>query len=116
MADRTTFAFGGLWEASVTEKGEAVESCTIVTTAANPVLEYIHARMPLIIPREGYRDWLSGTTEEAVRWIRPYPAELLEAYPVSTYVNNPSHNDPRCIAPLESTQPTTGETPAQQES
>ncbi len=116
MADRSTFAFGGLWETSATEQGDAIESCAIVTTAANTVLETIHSRMPLIIPAEGYRDWLSGTTVEAARWIQPCPAELLEAYPVTTYVNNPTHNDPRCIEPLESKHSAVSETPTQQES
>ncbi len=115
MADRGLFAFGGLWETSATKQGDAVESCTIVTTAANTELEHIHSRMPLIVPWEGYRDWLSGATDEAARWIRPCPAELLEAYPVSTYVNNPAHNDPRCIEPLESTHSAAGKTPTQQE-
>jgi putative SOS response-associated peptidase YedK len=116
MADGETFAFGGLWEASATEQGDAIESCAIVTTAANSALEYIHSRMPLIIPKEGYRDWLGGTIDEAARWIRPCPAELLEAYPVSTYVNNPAHNDPRCIEALEPTHSAAAEMPIQQES
>jgi putative SOS response-associated peptidase YedK len=116
MADREMFAFGGLWEASVTEQGDAIESCAIVTTAANTVLEHIHSRMPLIIPREGYRDWLSGTTDEAAHWIRPCPAALLETYPVSTYVNNPANDNPRCIEPLTSKRAAAGGTPTQHES
>ncbi len=116
MVDRGLFAFGGLWEASPTEQGEEIESCTIVTTAANPALAHIHSRMPLIIPRNGYRDWLSGTTDEARRWIHPCPAELLDAYPVSTYVNNPAHDDPRCIEPLASGHPAAARIPAAKKS
>ncbi len=115
MADRGLFAFGGLWETSATEQGDAVESCTIVTTAANIELEHIHSRMPLIVPREGYRDWLSGTSDEAARWIRPSPAALLETYPVSTYVNNPANDDARCTAPLASTHAADRTTPTRHE-
>ncbi len=116
MKGQGTFAFGGLWETSTTAQGEALESCAIVTTAANTELKFIHLRMPLIIPTEGYRDWLSGTTDEAARWIQPCPLALLEAYPVSTYVNNPGHDDPRCIARLESAHSAPGETSTDKES
>jgi putative SOS response-associated peptidase YedK len=97
LRDENLFGFGGLWEHSFTEQRETVESCTIVTTTPSESIRHIHSRMPLIIPREGYDDWLTGTTAEAARWIQPYPADLLEAYPVSTYVNNPMNKGRRCL-------------------
>ena len=99
--DQQLFAFGGLWEQSKTEQGEIIESCTIVTTPTNRTLQAIHPRMPLMLLKEGYVDWLTGTTQDAERWLKPFPAELMEAYPVSTYVNNPTHNDSRCIEPID---------------
>lgn len=94
------FAFGGLWDRSQAKEEEAIESCTIVTTEPNAELRAIHDRMPVIVPAAGYEDWLTGSTEDAARWIRPLAAEHMEWHPVSTYVNNPQHDDARCIEPL----------------
>lgn len=97
LPGRALFAFGGLWERCRTEDGETIESCTIVTTPPNEALEAIHSRMPLIIPRADYGRWLEGDDPQAC--IRPFDADELELYPVSTYVNNPRHDDPHCLEP-----------------
>ena len=31
--------------------------------------------------------------------LKPYPADEMSAQPVSLYVNNPAHDDERCLAP-----------------
>ncbi len=54
----------------------------------------IHNRMPLIIPRTAYGRWLEGNDAEAL--ITPHDDPDLEAYAVSTFVNNPRHDDARC--------------------
>lgn len=92
------FAFGGLWDRCRTGAGETMESCTIITTPPVPVLEAVHNRMPLIIPRGAYRRWLEGDAPEAC--IRPFDDVPLEIHPVSPYVNDPRHDDPRCLERL----------------
>ena len=57
----------------------------------------LHNRMPVIVPPDQYDQWL-GEGEAAVPG--PYPTEAMEAYPVSTWVNAPAHDDPRCIEPV----------------
>ena len=57
-------------------------------------------RMPLILPKDAYSDWLSGSADQAENWLTPYPSDIMDAYRISTYVNYPEHNDPRCIAEL----------------
>src|SRR5690606_33355300 len=60
--DEQPFAFAGLWERW--EKGaEPVESCTIITTDANPFLHDIHDRMPVILPPEQFSVWLDPEFE-----------------------------------------------------
>jgi len=51
-------------------------------------MEPIHNRMPVILDREDKACWLDRSTdlETALRCLRPYPAEQMEAYPVSTLV------------------------------
>ena len=79
--------FAGLWDIWSNPDGERIESCTIITTAANEVIEPLHDRMPLIIPPDDYTVWLKGMLSSA----------QLEVYPVSARMNKPENDDPRCI-------------------
>ena len=40
--------------------GDALETCTILTTEANATLAPIHPRMPVMLPPEDYDSWLGG--------------------------------------------------------
>ena len=104
LTDKSLFAFGGLWDRWRDKDGNEVESCTIITTDPTEELQHIHSRMPLIIDRSNYEGWLKDTAQNASRLIRPYTEKPLAIYPVSTFVNNPMNNDPRCLAPLEARQ------------
>jgi putative SOS response-associated peptidase YedK len=100
MQDGRPFAFAGLWESW--EKGDGIlRTCTILTTRANPVLEDIHERMPVILPPDAYNAWLDpdADREELGELTIPYPGDDLETYPVSRFVNSPRNNDERCIEP-----------------
>lgn len=55
--DRKLFAFAGLWE-QWQHEAEALYSCTIITTAANELMQPIHERMPVMISPDHYHDWL----------------------------------------------------------
>ena len=93
------FAFAGLWERW--EKGEEpVESCTLLTCAANGVVGAVHDRMLVILKPEDYARWLDTEqprTEALVRLLAPLPDDWLAAHPVGKLVNNPRNEDPRCI-------------------
>ncbi|MDH3595076.1 MAG: SOS response-associated peptidase [Rhodospirillales bacterium] len=108
LADGGPFGFAGLWE-SWTDKGsgETVETCTIVTTEANELLTPIHHRMPVILAPEDVAAWLdaAASPEAAQALLRPCPAAVLVAYPVSTRVNKVANDDPGVIAPLEEQEP-----------
>lgn len=94
------FAFAGLWERWDSPAGGPVETCTILTTGANDLLQPIHTRMPVIVPPEMYETWLDPDRKDPGTFegiLRPWPAETLVAYPVSPRVNIPSHDDPECL-------------------
>lgn len=102
MDDDSPFAFAGLWESWEGADHSFVESCTIITTEPNELVEPIHNRMPVILDPEQYETWLnssSGKTAELTGLLGPYQGGLLRAEPVTTWVNNPKHDDPRCIEP-----------------
>jgi putative SOS response-associated peptidase YedK len=83
------FAFAGLWNVTKAPDPETGEeqwmvSYTIVTQPAAPHIASIHDRMPLILPRDLYDEWLDPTRvgdqellDEAVAVSRPL-AERLE--------------------------------------
>ena len=56
-------------------QGEAVESCCIITCEPNELAAKFHNRMPVIIAPEDYETWLTGTPQQALALLRPYPAE-----------------------------------------
>ncbi len=103
MKSGEPFAFAGLWEAWNSPLGDLVLSCTIITTTPNELLAPIHDRMPAILPREAYDEWLDPNDRrpaDLAPLLRPYPAREMEAYAVSMQVNNPAYDGPECIVPV----------------
>jgi putative SOS response-associated peptidase YedK len=107
--DGEPLAFAGLWEVwkvpddssdDVKDVGGDdgwVRSCVIVTTAANELMAPIHDRMPVILPESAWEQWLDPDehdVDELTKLLVPAPDALLEAYPVSTAVNNARNNGP----------------------
>lgn len=96
------FGFAGLYEFWKSPEGEQVVTCAIITTTANKLMEPIHERMPVIIPKEDENRWLDPQTADPAaltKLLKPYPAEAMEAYPVSKRVNSPTNNSPECVKP-----------------
>ena len=103
LRDRRPFAFAGLWEYWSPKDGEPIESCTIITTEPNALMQSIHNRMPVILSPASYDQWLDPTVqhmEPLKALLRPYSSEEFMAYPVSTLVNNPRHDAPQCLEPV----------------
>ncbi len=97
------FAFAGLWDRWNAPDGSEILSTTIITTQPNDFIKPIHNRMPVILPPSAYERWLTPgevPPGELDDLFVPYPAEEMQAYPVSTYVNSPKNDSPQCIQPL----------------
>jgi putative SOS response-associated peptidase YedK len=87
------FALGGivlLWQ--------GVRSVAIVTTPANALMSGIHDRMPIIVPREDADAWLEPG--DAAALLRPYPADRMQAHPVSLRVNAVTNDDEALLRPI----------------
>ena len=101
LADRQPFGFAGLYETwTEPESGESLVTCTIITGPPNDLVKSIHDRMPIILPPEAYDLWLEPremNTGLLTELLKPYPAEQMAAYPVSTRVNTPANDDPSLI-------------------
>ena len=96
------FAFAGLWEQWKSPDEDIISSCTILTTEANDLLRPIHDRMPVILESKDYELWLDSEAQQPQlqQLLRPYQADLMTSYSVSTKVNNPKNNTPECINSL----------------
>lgn len=102
MKDDGLFAFAGLWERwRPDDDAEPVETFTIITTTPNGVMSPIHNRMPVILSPRDYERWLDPkqTGESVLELLRPFAADGMEAYRISTRVNKPAHDGPELIEP-----------------
>lgn len=100
MRDGSLFGLGGLYERWLSPEGEVLDTCTIVTTQANRLLRLVHDRMPLVVAPEDQARWLDPANAQVDDLVRPFPAERMRAYPVSTRVNAARNDGPDLVAPL----------------
>ncbi|HTX90749.1 MAG TPA: SOS response-associated peptidase [Anaerolineales bacterium] len=96
------FAFAGLWDRWQSPDGSEILSATIITTEPNELMSSIHNRMPVILSKDAYAQWLDPAPQPTSRFenlLGPYPAAEMEAFPVSTLVNSPANDRPETIQP-----------------
>jgi putative SOS response-associated peptidase YedK len=104
LRDGRPFAFAGLWEPRG-RPGDAggSGSCAILTTVPNTLVAGIHDRMPVILPLQDFERWLDPgllAPEALTPLLRPFPAEMMEAFPVADRVNDARYDGPDCAQPL----------------
>ena len=78
-------------------------TCTVITTEAEDEVGVIHDRMPMLVERERWADWLDPertSTDDLTDLLVPAAPGRLEAYPVSTAVNAVRNNGPELTEPL----------------
>ena len=106
LPEKEVFGFAGLWEAWLDKTtGEELETCTIITTAANDVLKPVHDRMPVILKADDYDEWLDEKLKDESRLEKlliPYPAKEMTSHVVSKSVNIPDADSEELIKPLNS--------------
>lgn len=108
-ADGDVLALAGVYELWRDESREAddpfawLTTYAVVTTQAEEGLDRIHDRMPLVLPRELWSDWLDPEVADpdAVRaLLQPRAAGRFVARPVSTLVNDVRNNGPELLDPV----------------
>ncbi len=104
MKDRKPFAFAGLWDEWHSPDGNMLRTCAIITTTPNELMSELHNRMPVILDKADFADWLNPMPcppDSLIHLIRPFPADRMSAHPVSTLVNTPGNDRPELIEPLQ---------------
>jgi putative SOS response-associated peptidase YedK len=100
LADDSTFAFAGIWDRWKDPWGEQLPTCSIVTTSANPLVSEVHDRMPVILEPSNYDLWLDPgfkKIEPLVDLLRPFPADFMRTWRVSSRINSVLNDDAGCI-------------------
>ncbi len=103
LTDTDLFAFAGLYDVWKDAEGNERKTYTIITTSPNSLVAPIHNRMPVILARKDEDVWLNGELsdpEPLLQLLKPYPADAMEAYAVSTAVNNPKNDDEELLQPI----------------
>lgn len=99
MKDDSLFAFAGIWDRWKQPRGLEIESCAILTTTPNELLNGVHDRMPAILRPEHYDAWLTAPFSEVHRHaelLRPFDAALMKRILVGSFVNDPWNDSPEC--------------------
>jgi len=93
--------FAGIWDHWQDGSGDSIQSCSIITCAANAQMQPVHERMPVILPVDHWDNWLTGQDMKALQaMLVPYRGDDLDIYPVSRSVNNPRKDGAELIKHL----------------
>ena len=103
LGNRGPMTFAGLWDRWRSPGGATLKSFTIVTTAANELLQPVHGRMPVVLPPDRWTAWLGETaTDHAAlkAMLKPYPGAGMTFWPVDRRIGNVRNDSPDLFAPL----------------
>jgi len=121
LKNQEPFAMAGLWDTwRNPTTAEVIQTYTVITTQANPLMERIHnkkKRMPVILPKNKECEWItpSLSKQAAEPLLVPYDEELMEAYTISRLITSRQRNPnvPEVSQPFSypELQTKTGQTP-----
>jgi putative SOS response-associated peptidase YedK len=116
VKDKSFFCMAGLWERWIkpparsefefndldeTPPSRVIETFSIITTTANPMVSAVHERMPVILDSSYWQWWIDDRRrgEDVKFLLRPFDAEDMDCYRVSPLVNNAMNDSPDCLTP-----------------
>jgi len=89
LVDQPLLAMAGLWESWKSPDGP-IETCTIITTEPNELAARVHDRMPVILGKQDWDQWLdpeNQDVEELQGLLIPYAVDKMQVLPVSSVIN-----------------------------
>lgn len=96
LKSKDVFSFAGIWEEWTDfNSGEIINTFSILTTDANPLLEKIHntkKRMPVILPKDKELSWINGdlSNEDFSILTKPFDDRLMDAFTISKLITSRS--------------------------
>jgi putative SOS response-associated peptidase YedK len=103
LVKRSVIGLAAVWDRSVGDDDDVIESCSVIRVPANGLLAEIansDGRMPAILRRRDYQTWLRGTPVQAKAALQPYNPALMQAYAVSPRINSRAPDDVGLIHPV----------------
>lgn len=98
LGNRQPMALAGLWDIWKPTAGDAVHSCTVITTDANALIRDIHDRMPVILGPEDWAAWLGeDPASDPASLLKSFPPERMMLWPVNKRVGNVKNDDASLI-------------------
>ena len=93
------FGIAGIWERWTAPDGARLESCALLTTAANERIAALHDRMPAILAPAQYAAWLDPAQDVAAlgALLAPLASDALALRPVGTRVHRLENDDPSLL-------------------
>ncbi|NOU47944.1 MAG: SOS response-associated peptidase [Bacteroidales bacterium] len=102
LKNEALFAMAGIWDTWQRPDGSWLQSFSIITTEANEVMAPIHNRMPVILPKESETRWIYTTDyRQLLNLLKPYPADEMVCYPVSSRLNSVMNDDESLTKQIE---------------
>ena len=106
-ADGAPMVFAGLWEVwkpeGAAEEDEPLRTCSIITTAANSLLERIHDRMPLVLNPQDFDRWLDRDVTDTAKLrdlLVPGDPRAFDLFEVSAEVGSVRNNHGDLVRPI----------------
>lgn len=98
LASDDIFAFAGVWD-TWDHGDDVINSFTVITTAANELVQDIHDRMPVILPKDLENEWIKKelSDKEITELLQPYDSNKMSSYKTHRAVNSPTTDSPECI-------------------
>jgi putative SOS response-associated peptidase YedK len=98
LKSQEVFAFAGLWDVW----HDQLVSCALLTGEPNILVAPVHNRMPVMLDPDDAMTWIQegdASLADFLPMLRPYPADLMEAFPVSPKMNSPTFDLAEAIQP-----------------
>ena len=95
------FAFAGVWREEGEEGSDQKMTFAVLTTVSSDLLLPFGAQMPLLLPLDEEKSWLSGEADLQRLARLSFPAEQIKLFPVSPQLNRKDINSPTLIEPVQ---------------
>ncbi|MEY4497654.1 MAG: hypothetical protein RLZZ364_959 [Actinomycetota bacterium] len=110
-SDGAPLSIAGICSTWRNERGELIQSASIITREAVAELATIHSRMPVFMARDRWDQWLNPRNRDIAQlqalMSHPEPAAGLVSRPVAPRVNLVANNGPELLAPFDLGEPQT---------
>jgi len=94
------FAVASLWSTWRDGEGKELTTCVALTTEANQRVSHVHNRMPVLLTKDGVKQWLSEEVVAPLHLAHGIPDDAVEYFPVSTDVNNARNHGLQLLNPV----------------